>query len=637
VTTRYTDPILVQIATSLPAAESGWQDSRYTRALQATDGLAPLVGEATLETHYGEVLEDGTLVEVPRAAAPPLGWLVRLSHDTRGRLRDLGAATPFWWGIVDHQDIEPDRRCVRSYCLSLQALLGRIALTRGWELVADAVVDPGEMLPFNAFSSGDRSESPDGDTYVHDRVTLGSRWSAAEIAEMILLRGTTVGWCCVVAPSLTWAISTDGITDYDPGTIDLSGKSIAEALSALFPRSRGMSWYITVSGDTATVVAVDLADWGGATPQTLDGPEIQDLSIIEGGGGVDLAVIYGARPLIGMTLEWNPLDPYCALIPDGWEPGEEADAALDAAEDLAAESPTPPVYDAPAWRRFKINPDWNGTQYGSSSTGLRSYVDGDYTLPDGTRAHLSQIPAVTALTLERITPWGEQFATGAHDQRQAPVVCAGVAGEFEDLSETCRPTPISAEGPGDSQQVQSGLTLGDTIDAARALHDAIGEDGTLVVTIGIREWHPLCVAWLKDRDRWPGPHPRVLRIDQPRLEQWIGLSGSVTGVDEDGLLTLTGSDATIRDDTARLTDLAAQVGARWNLDRGSATWTDRGRIDCAPDWGSLISSITDQYGEVFYPQANLVKVTWWFDRERYGTGYEAIPILSTEVPIVDGR
>jgi hypothetical protein len=636
VTTRYTDPILVQTAASLPPSEGGWQTCNYTRAIQATDGIAPLVGEATVETHYGQVLEGGTLVEVPRAAAPPLGWLVRLAHDTRPRLRDLGAATPFWWGIVDHQDIDPDNRCVRSTCLSLAALLGRIALTRGWELNNGTVVDPGEMLPFNAFSAGDRSEFVQDATYVHDRAALAARWSAAEIAELLVLRATTVGWCCVLAPSLTWALDTDGIVDYDPGTIDLSGKSLAEALTALFPRSRGMSWYITVSGDTATIHAVDLADWGGATPLTLDGPEIQGLTVLEGGDGVDLAVIYGARPLIGMTLEWNPTDEYCALIPDGWTPGEAADTVLDEAEALAAESPTPPVYDRPEWRRWKINPLWAGTQYGTASAGLRAYVDGDYTLPDGTRSVLSNTPATPALTLERFTPWGEQFSTGPTDQRQSPVVVAGTASAFVDLSETCRPTPLSAEGPGATQQVQAGLALGDTIDAARALHDAVGEDGTVLVTIGIREWHPLCVAWLKDRDRWPGPHPRVLRIEQPRLEQWIGLSGSVKGVDEDGLPVLTTSDATIRDDTARLTALAAQVGGRWNLDRGSASWIDRGTIDCAPDWGAVISSITDQYGEVFYPYANLTKVTWWFERDRYGTGYECIPLLS-EVPIVDGR
>lgn len=593
-------PIVVQRATSLPASDDGWSIAPDVEALSTRRGVGNDIGSTMLEMVWGEVHDPNRQDIDTRRPDPPLAVddLVRLvdsSFDKYGILQ-LGAER--WIGIVEQIDwSDPLRAQVKAVDLGI--CLARIYATRGHELDASGalLVDPGYLPSPNAIPGGDCSSAAQADGYyVYDRRGTGQPWNAYRYADYLLrkamlpdLRGAPA------ASAIPWRLDPASPVelDYAFETFDPNGKSFAEIMDILFGARRGLTWRTTTAGGYAQVLVCDL-DADGDPLDTEDDLGWDKPTIQERRDGYDYVTISGARPLVGITLWWTRGVTGGALEPDGWDPAT-ADAALNTA--LGEENGGKP-YDRPEWRRFRLRIAWDGSQYdgsasGSGTVGLRAVLADPETNdpPNGDRWFGPGAPPPTSLVIERDLPAGEGWTDSTTGPRQSAIVIAGAAGRWEDLSKECKPTPVGgAATSARSDQGTVVIVLGDTAEDADRIRKAVGANGTLLVTIGIREWAPLQAAWAAPQDAWSIQSPRVYGLRRPQLEEWLCLAGCVKGVTSLGALDTLATELPVRSDITTLRSIRDQLAVRFGR---SITAVSITRQDIDSDWdpGDVLSSI----------------------------------------------
>lgn len=581
------NPILVQTALGLSDAPENW--STVTEAICRRLRLlaAPAFGSAEVELHWGQLRDpnrDRSDLDLPRPAldVDSLVRLVLAEVDENGRVT---TGTTLWHGFVESVD-ESDPTIASLKVTDLGALLARCYLTRGWEVNGGGttLVEPGFLPAFNAIPGGDRLATIwMGSHYVHDRRGGGSPWTAFQIADLLLIRGMRpdLPGAHAGATAIKWRMDPASAGDYTPDTQDFDGKTVAAALDELFSAKRGLAWRITVSGEYAQVLVIDL-DNPGANLDTTDDLGWTEPKIQRRRDGYDYVLVSGSRPLVGITLAYTIGASDNALEPDGWTPGATADAALDAALLASLDGA---AYTAPEWRRFKIRPAWNGQQYNTPGVGLRNdLVDGDSVTPmDGSRNYEPPVPPPNSLEIERQLPCSAAFGADPLGPRQTPVVVAGKAGTWQDLSDVCKPTPVGGNNNDRSDQTPTVLLLGDTAEDADRLREAMGADGTLLLTIGVREWAPLQCAWQAGEDARSKISPRVYRLKRPGTEEWLCLEGCVKGVDSSGNLSVLKAQLDVRSDIPKLQELRDQLRVRFGATITGVTIKRQGAI-LIDDW-----------------------------------------------------
>lgn len=594
--TRQGRPWRVQTARGLPhvSNDAGWTTQAAAEMTGLTLGHGPRLSTATLSWRWERLRlpgEDATTT-LPQVLPEP-GWLVRLQERT--------ATKPDTWatrflGVVTALTEAPDERRLALTLTDVQVLLGRVALGRGWELASDGVtvIDPGHLPIFNGLPGaggvlGDRSAAQVttgfSQVFVHDRSGAGVAWSVRDILELLLREG--------IHASLPGARSARGL-EWDLGTfparvpptpqnLNLAGRTPAECLALLLPPSQGYSWRTRLRNDG--VILLDVIDTTVAgTPRALTSVWEQDLVYQEDLEGFDYLQVLGEQPVYIVRLYYQPSDPNSSLIPDGWTNDAATEATLWAHADAG-------LYAGAAWRRWRLNPAWNGSSLGAAGQPLAVYerdtvpnADEHYTTPTG-GAYV--MPNARGLVLEATLPDDETFSGLAGGPRARSQVAAGPVGSEVSVTDRIA-VQVFGGGSGTDLAEAAGIALGGSPQAAAELCALIGRadtiNGRLIVTLAIRHPRPLCAAWLKPRSQWPFGNPRVRTVRVPQAHLWIRWGG------------ISGSGATIRDDTPRLRELRDQLAARYAIQRARAAWVERSTVvtDLLP--GDVISTITTPAG-----------------------------------------
>lgn len=638
--TRDVAAVLVQTARGWPASNDGWTTQEDLTALHASEGAGTVLGDAQLVQDTGLQVRpnDTTAVTLgmlpnrnPGAGLASLAgqWVRLLVEDVAGPVRVAGVNySPLWHGVIVRPSRSPDGAGDRQAaaggeaswtCHGLGDALDRIYCWGGYEWHQGQVVDTGLPLVFNAMAGGDRSSVPrtlnGASVYLHERSAPGTPWRARDVIEFVLAAyaNPRLPGAAGQGSGLRWVLGTGAsLLAYEVERLDIAGHTVAQILNRLIHPGRGLTWRITVAGDTATIVVTSTTRTAvtvgpvtitAATPTTVDltgNLWIDRPEITEDIDWYDWIGLYGARPWSAITLWYKAGDTNSSLIPDGWV---EADA-------IVANDPTKDH----VWRRFKINPAWLGQQYNLPGQGIANTIPYDESGTNGTRTFGGPVPSPAGLELTRELPYGLGLTTSKDGPRHKPLVIIGKDGEWADLSQQIEVTP------GDGRAT---IVLGQSSAFASGLRARLQSGtATLLVTVGIREWQPLTVAWKRPGET-PRDLPRVLVRREPSCEQWATLQGTVTGVATGGASLTTATYQVIRNDLARLQGILALLVSRYGGQGGSLSY----RID-----GSLSRSTTLAPGAMIDADmgegeqllgAVITRRRWDFTFERYGTTIDA--------------
>ena len=632
--------VAVQTATGWPEADDGWTTQQDLIALHASEGAGQILGDAQLEQDTGYQVrandtEAVTLGVVPnRNPLAGLGtlagkWVRLLIEDTAGTTKIDGINhSPLWHGVIVRPTRAPDgagdRRAAAGgraswTCHGLADVLDRIYCWGGYEWHQDQVVETGLPLIFNDLAGGDRSTTThdlNGSTvYLPERSAPGTPWRARDVIEFVLAAYANPRLPGTDGPGsgLRWVLGSGAaLLAYEIERLDIAGHTVAQILNRLIHPGRGLTWRYTVSGSTVTITVTSTTrtaiSIGGVTISAAT-PTVVDLTgnlwvdrpeIAEDTDWYDWIGVYGAKPWSAITLWYKVGDSASSLIPDGWT---EADEPVD--KDPSKDH---------VWRRFKINPEWIGQQYNLPGSGIANTIPYDETGTTGARTFGGPVPSPAGLEITRELPYGIGFTTTETGPRQKPLVIIGKDGTWSDWSRSIEISP--ADG-------KAGVMVGQDALIAKGLKGQLnGTGNTLLVTVGIREWQPLTVAW-KRQGETPRDLPRVLVRREPSCEQWAGLEGTVSGVATGGATLTTKTFQMLRDDLGRLQGILALLVARYGGSGGSLSY----RVD-----GSIVRSTTLAPGQMLDVDvgegtqelgAIVTRRRWDFTLERFGTEISA--------------
>lgn len=623
--------VLVQVARTLPANDNGWITTTRLDVTEISQGLGPLLGECRIEQVFGIRTDAGSrfwrdIGQAPNFGRQPetgsindtlAGAVVRLLKNTTGGTVNVGgyAFTPFWWGVCRGPMAEPDGDTTAQVsgmagwrCVGIESVLDQVSIALGYAVdpLDGSYVRVGFCPPFNAAGGGDRSAStralPGGTVYVHDlSIAVDAtryEWTALQILQHLLAvhmrpwfpgDSGPAGWA--------WTVSDpDGCLAYVPDTLHVHGLTVFQALNQLASESRGCTWYVTVSGATATINVVsttattvsfgDVDIPGSSYTATLDlrgDPYIGNCTIVENWDSVyDIIEVHGARPWRALTLLIDSNFDYVTGSGGGWTSGQEA--AWDTDPDSSGTDHV--------WRRFTLRTDFLGAQYNDSTTGLRNVLitgpTGGYS---GAREYDGGFDSAPAwmLDLTRMLPCSPNFGTGATGDRQAPVIVSGNVGDWTDRSQEWQ-LMLSSDGTGSPPTVR--------LDDGRQGQDiqTIVQAGEkILVTLGFREVDPLVVSWHRPANERPNATPRRKVQMLPQCEEWTVCTGTVRGVTSDGTtLDATSIELTVRDDVPRMEAALALLVAGLGEPHTSVTWNYRGVLDIGSGWrpGRLLTTVT---------------------------------------------
>jgi hypothetical protein len=601
-----------------------WSVQTGVQALMVSEGCGQIFGEAQLTLDAGLGYEpNGVIISFIQPEGMVTGRWVRIEIQDP----EDGSWSDLWYGVLATSNIQPDggprlsgRFSWIAYGLSYA--LDQVAITRGWELAYDTtVIDPGYFPIINERRYGDRCASPvtvnGRSVYVHDRSSVGDSWTAQDLLELILAGCAQPQIAGSGSPSgaLEWVLgpALDDRLAWRVPRLDLHGMTVFEAMNAICNPARGLTWSVVVTGGQAVVgvqsvspEAITVSQAGGGTitlpaatgmsvVNTDGDPFIGEVGIKEDSDQYDLIQVEGARPWYAMTLWMTVGDVTSALIPDGWEvddaPGPDESTWI--------------------WRAFKLNPEWTGQQWNQPGEGLRPTLVWDAAGAGGQREFGGTHPPVEALEVTRELPYGQGFTTIAETGRESARVIVGTG--IDDWYDWSDEWEVSTDSRGR-------IVLGRDWRTAEALKAEMDEGKTLLVTIGVRDWKPLMLAW--NRQGGPRDTPRVMLRRDPNLELWQCLVGTVLGAPY-GTLTLETETRTIDlHQTTSIASVLATLRARYGGTGGTASWTDRGRLDFSGDLapGTMIRSIVSG-GKTWTINATITRRTWDLTMQGYGTTY----------------
>lgn len=638
---------------------STWTTQTSIRCNECSEGAGQVVGAASLVRFIGTVREPGATGD-PAAQTPLTGlvgkWVRVLIEESGGSITissvDYNA---LWYGIIDAErlvDTGGGTGQQSWVCSGLAAHLARTALTNGWteaigsggSTVADYIL---RVPTFNAPDGGGRSTATytiDGGTRVVFDYFSGIKWTAAQILQTLLSsHGRWDDPAGAFVGGVTWALSAGSLLDWEAPTLDINGMSLLDAINALISPRRGLTWRLTVSGSTATinVRSISLTDitvgsttlpaaTDTATPD-LTGLWIQGVELTQDQSATyDVINVIGARPWVGVSLAYDPANATAeakSLIA-GWDSGDATTWATAAG----------PTTDA-VWRTFKLNPEWDGRNYGSATYGLRQDLaisGSDFTgarlydsaidFPPGVMKLEGELPCSAGLGSDLTGPrqecmafwkpngssiWCDLQAERARWSRNVTV---------EDYPPAIHLGSPSRAKSGSEQQVNKMV---------------LETGGVLVVTLGMREPDPLIVSWTRSSGSWPRTSPRTLSVHMPNAEQWVMLAGTVTGISGGGSqgagLETQAAESIIRNDLPLMQSWLAFLQAYFGEPARALRWTNIGAIEhaygssaAAP--GALVTTATLGTGATTI-NATVTRRTWRLDESSYGTSYDTDRIV----------
>jgi hypothetical protein len=655
--------LLVETARTLLASDDAWILQPYLRVTDLVEGHSQIAGNAVLEQPYGILLPEyqrkfqniGVAPDIKKTGSGTLsGQLVRvLWQDPAGTItRGTGiyrtTYSARWWGHVINEKVYPDGAAspntggtVRWVVAGLASLLDSIRLRSGAVRKVDGsgVVDPGFLPPFNALSGGDRSSATmtvNGRTvYVHDLTTTtsGNLWTARQALDLVLALVLDPLYSNSSGPSgFTWQIADpDNCLAFTAPRINAANQTAATFINTICSPQRGLVWWVTASGVTATInvrsgLAAPITLPGYTIPASsktstinqADGPWIRDLQIEEDVSSTyDVIEVVGARPWVAITVAYDGTAG--AALQKGWNPALEASWTGSQAVNTYRD----------VWRRFEVRQDWDGTQYGGG-TGLRyllaraSDVNFGAEGYNGVRFYNAGIGLPSSMLIgEGALPCSPGFSTLRIGARQCPVVVVGSpsAGWIDMTGEwavTVLNDPLA-------------VFIDDKANGD-ILAGFIASGYQLLVTIGVREIQPLKASWQRDAATMPRAVPRTTADPDANFQEWVALQGCVTGVTAGGALTTLPSDVTARDDLPAALARLAMRRAWFGSPDIQVSWRNQATADLGDTYraGTLLTTADRGDRSV---AANAVigpRRVQWVDRDglwTYDTTYDCQRIL----------
>lgn len=580
--------VLVQAAPVLPASDEGWTLYPWIHFGGGDEAVLPALGSATLRADFG-VLRPPTGTSFEAVAKPALlQHLVRLlARDDTGSVLIGGRNyRPFWHGQVTGQRYRPDGGSGRLaggmldlQCVGILSLADQIALNAGHLSLSDGSSGPvrilGELPPLNDPAWGpttsDVSAALTGGaraTRVYRRLRATStgtkRWTALQYIDYL---------CALFWPQQWGSLTLTGDTsalNYFPDRQDFAGLTLLQAINSLIDPQRAITARPSVNGQTVEMLVrtgspvaivtpaytlpanTDTVTFD-ATGRPLTATTVNDDASSQYGS----IALLGGRPWVGITGK-RPITGN-HMFTDGWNATEAAAWSSNPRDGAAAR----------VYRRFAVNPAWNGQNY-LGNPGLRGVF------PSATDATYG----TGGLTGAR-TAGG--YGTANPDEVPADLI---------ELTETL-------PGPTDGESLQArcywkkGATIRDVSDTwslgvendppAIILDDGshgqitkayIDAGYELLISIGVREVQPLKVSWIGDEGNL-----RTKEIRIPGFTERLILSGTLLGAATSSALV------TYVD---QIDDLRAQLAlarARFAVIDHSLDAAQHGTLDVRPNIG----------------------------------------------------
>ncbi len=658
--------VLVETARDLPSSDSSWQQHDLIRFTGGSEGMSQMAGEISLEQPYGIIEPEyrrqfysvGIDPDLARSGTGTLiGKLVRLlKQDSAGAItRGSGiyrhTYTAFWHGQIIEEIAAPDGAenivggSARWRAAGLASLLDQLPLREGRVKVAGGsdAVDPGYMPPFNFLAGGDMSSSPltinGASIYVHDLTTTtsGNPWIASAALNYILtLASRPTIYSGSPAMGFAWTYDDpDNCLLYPLPRLNLNGLTLAQGINALVSPQRGLVWWVTVSGATATInvrstMATAIVVPGYTLPASsqtttldqADGPFIRDVELVENQESTyDVVEVRGARPWVAVTVLYDGLG--TSSLQKGWSTGLEAGWGA---------NPNFSAYEN-VWRRFEILNTWDGQQYNDATVGIRATLTRATSASTGTDGLTGARTYTAASSTAAIPPYCMQiepdlpvsvgFSTLRVGPRQRPVIVLGAGTAWIDMSTQWSVTV---------QQNPLAIIIDDR-ENGRAIEEYLSAGQKMLITIGVRETQPLRISWKRDPTLIPRSVPRVKVIEDPDFEQWIALKGCVTGINVAGTaLTTLSDDVSARDDITPLRARLALARAWLTVPDYRLSWRDQGTLDIsnANRAGTLVTS-ANRGDRTVSPNVVITPRRWQLvnhgDALSYDTLYDTTRIL----------
>lgn len=635
---------LVETATAFGT----WTEAAALECTSASEGAGQVIGEATLRQRYGVLRLPGETGQ-PALVAPAdyLGKWVRITYD----------GDPIWHGYVTTATDADDgggngMQTIR--CAGLAGVLDGIWIKDGWERKitsgGDVAVYMDSMPPVNAIPGGDCSA---GTYTVNGRSchvfarsgednldTDAIKWTAYNLVQyMLVAYGNPydpVGeyW----NGSIEWAISDpDNCLAYKVDSADFNGFKLLDAINTLISPRRGLTWFLSVSGSTATInvrsispVSISSPD-GYTLPACSDtaSPDLSGLSpdevsvTYDTSSEYDYIEVIGARPWVTITLSYYYNETGGGSLIKGWT--AEAETAWDG----GASAGTGHV-----WQRFLVAGYWTGAQMGSTDTGIRwDLMPATGTVLTGERKFSAGGESLNPQALEftRDLPASQDFGSLRTGPRQTPLALASYGGYIEDLGGASgSDIPATITKSLEVQATPGAILIGtggeDQEDVSRILGD--NTDTVLIVTLGVREPSPLKVAWLRPSGQWRRDFPRTLTVHMPECEQWVILKDTVTGF-TGGTLDKASADEVLRDDLPQMQQALALLRSYYSVPAVLLSYKIRGEIQTDDDSrpATLIESVS--LSSTRQPDVNSVitRRAWDFTEDGFGTSISTDRII----------
>jgi hypothetical protein len=663
--TIQTKVAFVQTATAWPSDDDGWQSEPELIAHYATASIVG-TGKALISANYGNRIDikiGPSFLQIP---VKPTGKYCRIIvEDESGEIVlpfpgfEERKFAPMWWGRIKNRGLKPDNADKPAAPANIDAVwisecftFDRLHTHETSQF--NEVVINYKAPVFNILPGGDMSNDTyeiDGtETHVFDRFTGNAdpeeepeyrKWTYAAALQYL---------CASARPEVPNGGGRGGpklfLGDY-PEALDEaelpnnagSGRSTDEIIKSLINPSIGMvpvyrvtdheifldvmvvaQENFTIGKDERatpprTGVVVETQFGSGETLELAGNQVLKDVEFIETDSGRDYIQVNGGEDVYSITFQFSKGD----------DPNsdDEAETNTFTAFTWEPDSEQPRESDN-SWRLFRIHPEWDGKQYDSTTVGMpqnirhtaegcnseRTYVAGD-----------TEHPENDTLNFLRELPWSEIRDDGTKliASRPTPRLFALKNNRAEDMTGEI---PIIPMGNGLFRLGTSGVH-------ARQIQELYYNGYTLLLSIGVFNWHPMLATWLKAQNRTSDIFKTIV-IERASTEMTTALTGTVSRVKEDGTLDKIASDIVVKADMRGLMDLRDAMAGRYKHDE--ATLTFRDMTSCRPSrqLGAPIDKIIAGSGEAALNIETKVAITGWtanFGKDNYGVNYECLRLI----------
>lgn len=652
---------VVQVASTWGA----WQTRKEAICHQARQGLGMSLGAMTWTESAGDlaVSQQGRTVQ-PEVL---VGKWVRILLKQNARDRN---PSPIWWGVVTGQTFtggsDQPGTLVSFSAASVLYQLSKVSHVRWYEKgLLGTEMDPGQVLPFNERSGGDRDGNllTDAGTplAVHDRNVARPAGGAkplwtAEQAVRLLVQSLNQQF---PNQGLRWEIGGQvAALQWHVALADVRGMDALQALGAILRPELGVTFRevvddaaatVTLEVRTATAAAVALPE-GGTLPANdeISNPDLTDNATVRWSYALDETQTYDR-----IFIEGEPHTIVCTLRysndnPDGAQTQDSLARAWTAAEQTAWDAATDEEKQGDllghVWRRFRPA---SGNSPGNEDTAWKGSVNGGITdagallmqrtLDAGVETgelsfSASALPQTENLRFTRdlAIAQGVEFTGSGSDEpapgkpRMQPVL---MAQDGSDYSEITHDYQITVEDD------SAAFLIGRNLDDQEALKEYLEAGGFIHLTVGLVSPLPWRIEYRRPVAEQPRNWQRVLIIKTDLTWQRI-VAGALVGLENDppepkrqaAELNI-GKDFAL-DQARQLLELAKL----WHVPLGGGFAYDvAGTIDTATETGpgsmvgapTLLLNTRPGSKLTWAPTVNLLVTgrSWTFELARVGTQY----------------